>query len=238
MTDDRATATEPTAVGQAPRLRLTDRDRAIARFVARWGPVTQPQVARRADMSRLPSFRRLHALREAGFLHYDRPVDELAGVFTCTSRGVELAGGVSEVAGTPATYALWAHLAAVDEAVEAELAGRRTATRLEVLADEDLRDLVPRSPGGSAVPPRVLVLDPGEPLAVYAVTRPAGGPDGVIDELVAVTLESYRQLEASAVGLRVLVSDEIALEPAVDALRQAGAEVVALDPAGVARDRD
>lgn len=237
MTDRRASATEPPAVEQAPRLRLTDRDRAIARFVARWGPVTQPQVARRADMSRLPSFRRLHALRESGYLHYDRPVDELAGVFTCTARGVELAGGVSEVAGTPATYALWAHLAAVDEAVAAELAGLRTATRLEILADDELRDLVPRSGGGTAVPPRVLVLGGPSPVAVYAVPRSAGGPAGVVDELVAVTLESYRQLRAGDARVRVLVSTELDREPAVEALRDA-AEVVALEPSAVARDRD
>jgi hypothetical protein len=234
----RGAATESLPEEQPPRLRLTDRDRALARFVARWGPVTQPQVARRVEMSRLPSFRRLHALREGGYLQYDRPVDELPGVFTSTARGVELAGSVCEVAGPPASYALWAHLAAVDAAVDAELAGVHTATRLEALTDERLRGAIPRTPGGAEVPPRALLLDPAGAIAVYAVVRPAAGPAGVIDELVAMTLESYRQLDAVTVRRRVLVSAELAAEPAVRALRDAGAEVVELDPLAVARDRD
>lgn len=223
-----------------PRLRLTERDRLIARFVARWGPVTQPQVARRSNLSRLPSFRRLQALRDAGYLHNDRPVDELPGVFGVTARGVELAGGVSEVAGPPAAYALWAHLAAVDEVVGAELAGVQTASRLEALADDELRELIPRTPAGAVVPPRALILEPGRPIAVYAVVRPAiaaPGRAGLIDEVVAVALESYRQIDSSAVRRRVLVSREIAQEPIVGAVRASGAEIVELDPEAVGRDR-
>ena len=189
-------------------------------------------------MSRLPSFRRLHVLRDAGYLHYDRPVDELAGVFGCTARGVELAGSVHEVAGPPAAYALWPHLAVVDDAIDAELEGIATATRLEALASEDLRRLIPRTRGGTEIPPRALILEPEAPVAIYAVLRPAARLAGVIDELVAVMLESYRQLESGDVRCRVLVSRELAGDPGVHALRQAGIDVVEVEPATVARDRD
>ena len=188
-------------------------------------------------MSRMPSFRRLQALRDAGYLHYERPLDDLPGVFGATTRGVELAGGVNEVSGPPASYALWPHLAAVDEVIDAELAGLSTATRLEALADEELRSVLPRTSGGALVPPRALVLDPRGPLAVYAVVRPVAGAAGVVDELVALSLESYRQL-APGVRRRVLVSAELAGAPAVDAVRESGAEVVALDPAAVGRSRE
>lgn len=229
--------TDPSEATPTPRARVTGRDRTIARFVARWGPVTQPQIARRADMSRMPSFRRLQVLRDAGYLHYERPLDDLPGVFGATSRGVELAGGVNEVAGPPASYALWPHLAAVDEAIDAELAGLSTATRLEALADPELRGILPHTTGGALVPPRAILLDPRGPLAVYAVMRPVAGAVGVVDELVALALESYRQL-APGVRRRILVSSELADAPGVAAAREAGAEVVPLDPAAVGRSRE
>lgn len=228
-------ASKRPAAGDPARLRLTDRDRAIASFVARWGPVTQAQVARRAGISRLPSFRRLQALREGRYLDYDRPVDELPGVFNVTARGAELGGRVTEAAGPPPPFALWPHLATVDEVIEAELAGLRTATRQEALADEELHEALPRTTVGTLVPPRAVLLDAQGPIAVYAVLRPAES-GAALDEFVALTLESYLRL-SSRVRRRILVSRELADIAAVQALRHAGAELVALDPGSVGRAR-
>ena len=235
MADDRRRTQRATPEDSERRLRLTERDRTIARLVARWGPLTQPQVARGAQMSRLPSFRRLQALRDAGYLTYDRPVDALAGVFSATANGVELAGLVREASGAPPAYALWSHLAAADVAITAELEGVRAANRLEILADASLRSRVPTTMHGSEIAPRVLILDVPA-VAVYAVLRPASAPAGVADELVAATLEAYAALIEGETRVRIIASSELADAPGILTLRKRPVEVVLIEPGEVGRD--
>ncbi len=102
--------------------RLTARDQSITAWVARWHPVTGYQVARAFAIHHVIAYRRLATLRKLGYLHSQRPVQELPGIYSVTHHGFGLIGMRARGMRTN-PFNLWGELATVDQVVEDQLAG-------------------------------------------------------------------------------------------------------------------
>lgn len=160
---------------------LTERDEAIACWVARMEPVTVPQVVRRFALSRIVGYRRVKVLREFGYLERRSTAVRRPGQLVATDLAHDLAERTGP-ARSLAPHQLAMHLAVVDLAIDHELAGTPVLTGEDLAAHPALEDRLPSAPG--PLRPELLVL--GEKLhAVYA-------PTGAARRTVAAALVAAR----------------------------------------------
>lgn len=118
------------------RRRVTDRDLRIAGWIGRQRFATASQIARRFDMDRSRTYRRLRAMAAGGLVDHHR-VFQGPGVYLATDRGLAAA----EVDLPPARVDIrtYVHdLALAGLCADYELAGLRTVTEREIRAADAL----------------------------------------------------------------------------------------------------
>lgn len=192
--------------------RLLRRDREMMSWIARWGSATQHQIAFRFGTPM--QWRRFKGLRQLGLVGYERPIEELPGVYYLTGRGAAEVG-VHAPAPCVATWALWPHLAALDVVARVEAAGGETLSPIELADRADVRDRLPRLPSGALVAPEAVLRVDGDVVPVFAV--PQAQLIGAVDRLRAVTLDALLRLEP--VGARPVVLVDAAQKADVELLR-------------------
>ena len=159
--------------GAASAFRVTARDRELLGWVARWGLVTQGQLSRRLGLSRQRTFTRARVLRGEGLLEYERPLDELPGVYSVTPEGIAMAG-LERAAGQPARWALWSHLAVLDVVSGLGEAGARAQPGVELITQDAAAITVACLPGGRPLICDALIpLESGRVLGVLGIDPPA-----------------------------------------------------------------
>jgi len=161
---------------------LTARDVEIARWVARMGPVTVFQVARRFAMNRIAAYRRVRVLRAYGYLQREFAAHRRPGVLVATALAEDLDERATAVRAL-APHQVAMHLAAVNVAVEHELAGTPVLVANELAAHPGLEERLPTAAAGPLRPELLVLTEPL--LCVFAPSGAARGP--VYDALIAAS---------------------------------------------------